>query len=174
MIGLCIPWVGTKRDAAIIAAIREGQDAGRIEREHRVNTSQQIELYAKYVEQCVRFLKDRLNAQGLRAALRDHVLELVAKFYPIAVQGPNIKAAQMFLSAVSLYARLEREHYDMDRQQELDEQATNPDNVKAGDPEYASHARQQELRDIEDEEGLEVPEAARLAHSMILNYQKKG
>lgn len=172
MIGLCIPWVGTKRDAAIIAAIRDGQDAGRIEREHRISHSEQLDLYARYVERCVQFLRDRLNAQGLRAALRDHVLELIARFYPAAVQGPNIKAAQMVIAAVSLYARLDKDHAELDRQAEMDERANNPDDVKRS-PEYGSERRQNTLQEIEDTDGLPVPEAAKLAHSMILTYQQK-
>lgn len=172
MIGLGIPWVGTERDARIIAAIRAGRDAAAIQREWRITPEKQVELYFRYVEYVVRELSDRTTAKGHRASLRDHLLYLISKFYPAAAEL-NLKAAQFVLSAISLYAKLERDHYDLDRQMLLDQGQENPDDAKARDPLEASRRRQRELDDLE-REGVEIPDSARLAGSLILNYHDKN
>lgn len=174
MIGLEIPWIGTAREGQILAAIRAGTDPGKIERDHKIKPSDQIELYSRYIRRCVENLSDHLEARELRAAIRDHVLHLMSQFYPLAAQGPNLKAAQMFLAAVRLYASLDREHYELDRQQMLDQGQESADYRKPLTPEEASRRRQDELREMAVADGLPVPESAKLAGSMILGYQKKG
>jgi len=169
MIGLALPYPGKYKDAEVIASVRGGASLDEIKRKHGYDPEQAMHAYLDYIDHVVTQLDDLATAKQQRAIVRDCVLELISRYYTAACEL-NLKAAQFVLGAIAQYAKLERDHYTLDREQMLHKGQEAPDDDKALSPREASARRQARLDELE-KAGHRVPSEARRAGSLIMDYE---